>query len=54
MNRAAFDTYIETQLAPTLQPGDVVIAPSHDIAAQCTAGQWTTCLPTRRPRQKSA
>ena len=26
MNRAAFDTYIETQLAPTLQPGDVVIA----------------------------
>ena len=26
MNRDAFDTYIETQLAPTLQPGDVVIA----------------------------
>ena len=26
MNRAAFDVYIETQLAPTLQPGDVVIA----------------------------
>lgn len=25
MNRAIFDTYIETQLAPTLQPGDVVI-----------------------------
>ena len=24
MNRAAFDIYIETQLAPTLQPGDVV------------------------------
>ncbi len=25
MNRAAFDTYIETQLAPCLAPGDVVI-----------------------------
>ena len=26
MNRTAFDLYIQTQLAPTLQPGDVVIA----------------------------
>lgn len=26
MNRAAFEAYIETQLAPTLAPGDVVIA----------------------------
>ncbi|MEE4188405.1 MAG: transposase [Roseobacter sp.] len=26
MNRAAFDIYIETQLAPVLLPGDVVIA----------------------------
>jgi len=25
MNRAAFDVYIETQLAPTLKPGDIVI-----------------------------
>ena len=25
MDRAAFDRYIETQLAPTLQPGDIVI-----------------------------
>ena len=25
MNREIFDTYIETQLAPTLQQGDVVI-----------------------------
>jgi alpha-ketoglutarate-dependent taurine dioxygenase len=25
MNRAAFDIYVETQLAPTLSPGDVVI-----------------------------
>jgi len=26
MNRAAFDVFIETQLAPTLRPGDIVIA----------------------------
>ena len=26
MNRAAFETYIETQLAPCLQPGEVVIS----------------------------
>lgn len=25
MNRTTFETYVETQLAPTLQPGDVVI-----------------------------
>ena len=25
MNRIIFETYVETQLAPTLQPGDVVI-----------------------------
>jgi DDE superfamily endonuclease len=25
MNRAIFDVYVETQLAPTLRPGDVVI-----------------------------
>jgi transposase len=25
MNRAAFETYVETQLAPTLEPGDIVI-----------------------------
>lgn len=25
MDRAAFDAYIETQLAPTLLPGDIVI-----------------------------
>ena len=25
MNRKIFDTYVQTQLAPTLQPGDVVI-----------------------------
>lgn len=25
MNRTAFETYVETQLAPTLEPGDIVI-----------------------------
>lgn len=25
MNRAIFETYVETQLAPTLEPGDIVI-----------------------------
>ena len=25
MNRAVFETYVETQLAPTLEPGDIVI-----------------------------
>ncbi len=25
MNRQTFEVYVETQLAPTLQPGDVVI-----------------------------
>ncbi|NUB36355.1 IS630 family transposase, partial [Azospirillum brasilense] len=25
MNKVLFETYVETQLAPTLQPGDVVI-----------------------------
>ena len=35
MNRESFDTYVETQLAPTLQQGDVVILdnlPSHKSA----------------------
>jgi hypothetical protein len=33
MNRAAFELYIETQLAPTLQPGDVVIADNCSVPA---------------------
>lgn len=52
MNRAAFDIYIETQLAPTLQPGDVVIADnlsSHKSAhAQellKSQGSWLLFLP---------
>jgi hypothetical protein len=40
MARQIFETYVETQLAPTLSPGDVVILdnlPAHksEKAAQC-------------------
>ena len=56
MNRAAFDVYIETQLAPTLQPGDVVIADnlsSHKSAwAQAllkAQGSWMLFLPPYSP-----
>ena len=56
MNRAAFDTYIETQLAPVLQPGDVVIA--DNLAAHKSAkaqallksqGNWMLFLPPYSP-----
>ena len=56
MNRQIFDTYIETQLAPTLQPGDVVILdnlPSHKSAkAQAILrqrGAWLLFLPPYSP-----
>ena len=56
MNRAAFDVYIETQLAPILQPGDVVIADnlsSHKSAkAQAclkAQGNWMLFLPPYSP-----
>lgn len=56
MNRQIFDTYIETQLAPTLQPGDVVILdnlPSHKSAkAEATLkqrGAWFLFLPPYSP-----
>ena len=56
MNSAAFDTYIETQLAPTLQPGDIVIADnlsSHKSAgAQAclkAQGNWLLFLPPYSP-----
>jgi transposase len=56
MNRKIFDTYIETQLAPTLQPGDVVILdnlPSHKSAkAEATLkqrGAWFLFLPPYSP-----
>ena len=56
MNRAAFDVYIETQLAPALQPGDIVIADnlsSHKSAyAQNLLkkqGSWMLFLPPYSP-----
>lgn len=56
MNRTAFDTYIETQLAPTLQPGDVIIADnlsSHKSAnaQDClrAQGNWMLFLPPYSP-----
>jgi len=56
MNRQIFDTYIETQLAPTLQPGDVVILdnlPSHKSAkAEAILkqrGAWFLFLPPYSP-----
>ena len=60
MNRAAFDTYVETQLAPVLQPGDVVIA--DNLAAHKSAkaqallrsqGNWMLFLPPYSPDSSS-
>ena len=56
MNRAAFDAYVATQLAPVLQPGDVVIA--DNLAAHKSAkvqgllraqGNWMLFLPPYSP-----
>ena len=56
MNRAAFETYIETQLAPCLQPGEVVIADnlsSHkSVVTQAllkAQGNWLLFLPPYSP-----
>ena len=56
MDRDAFDLYIETQLAPTLQPGDVVILDnlavhtSAEAAASLKArGAWFLFLPAYSP-----
>ena len=48
MDRAAFDTYIETQLAPVLQPGTVVIL---DNLANLLKRQhcWFLFLPAYSP-----
>ena len=52
MDRTAFDLWVETQLAPTLQPGDVVILdnlPVHKSARAARAlkarGAWFLFLP---------
>ena len=56
INRTLFDTYVETQLAPTLTPGDVVILDnlsSHKsaYAAQVlrSVGAWFLFLPPYSP-----
>jgi transposase len=56
MDRRIFETYVETQLAPTLQPGDVVILdnlPAHKSAAAEAAirakGAWFLFLPPYSP-----
>ena len=56
INRAAFDTYIETQLAPTLSKGDIVILDNLAVhksakAAECLRqkGAWFLFLPPYSP-----
>jgi transposase len=56
MNRAAFDIYVETQLAPTLKRGDIVILDNLAVhksarAAQCLKqiGAWFLFLPAYSP-----
>ena len=56
MDRIAFDLYIETQLAPTLSKGDIVILDNlavhkSDRAARCLAerGAWFLFLPPYSP-----
>jgi transposase len=56
ITRSAFDTYIETQLAPTLSKGDVVILDNLAVhkserAAQCLnrQGAWFLFLPAYSP-----
>src|SRR6202042_254866 len=56
MDRRIFETYVETQLAPTLRPGDVVVLdnlPAHKSAAAeqavRTMGAWLLFLPPYSP-----
>jgi transposase len=56
MDREAFDIYIETQLAPTLAPGDVVILDNLQAhksakaqAAVQASGAWIMFLPQYSP-----
>jgi transposase len=56
MDRAAFDLYIETQLAPTLRPRDVVILDNLKVHASARAaaalkarGAWFLFLPPYSP-----
>ena len=56
MDREAFDIYIETQLAPTLAPGDLVILDNLSVhksakaeAVICAQGAWMLFLPQYSP-----
>ena len=56
MNRAAFNVYVETQLAPTLAPGDVVILDNLSVHKSASAeaairarGAWMLFLPQYSP-----
>jgi transposase len=56
LNRATFDTYVETQLAPTLRQGDVVILDNLTVQKSAKAGQclkekgaWFMFLPAYSP-----
>jgi transposase len=56
MNRAIFDTYVETQLAPALRPGDVVILDNLSSHKSVWAeniiratGAWLLFLPPYSP-----
>lgn len=56
MNRDAFNVYVETQLAPTLKPGDVVILDNLSVhksakaeAALRQRGAWLLFLPQYSP-----
>jgi transposase len=56
MNRAIFDTYVETQLAPTLNRGDVVVLDNLAVHKSAKAagllketGAWFLFLPAYSP-----
>ena len=56
MDRRIFETYVETQLTPVLEPGDIVVLdnlPAHKSAAAETAikakGAWLLFLPPYSP-----
>jgi len=56
INRERFDLYVETQLAPTLKPGDVVILDNlsshksaHAAEVLKTVGAWFLFLPPYSP-----
>ena len=56
MDRAAFDLWVETQLAPTLQPGDVVVLDNLAVHKSAKAarilkqrGAWFLFLPPYSP-----